>query len=64
MLTNILESPFSPPEMIVLQILKCKIKLNALKALPNQSTCDYKKCKLRINVIFMTNILWFKFGYI
>ncbi|XP_018576272.1 uncharacterized protein LOC108914847 [Anoplophora glabripennis] len=43
MLTNILENPFSPPEFVVLQILKCKIKLNALKLLPSQSTSNYRK---------------------
>ncbi|KAJ8978970.1 hypothetical protein NQ317_001442 [Molorchus minor] len=46
MLTSILDNPFSPPEMILLNILKCKIKLDALKSMKNYSMdVNYKKCK-------------------
>ncbi|KAJ8928200.1 hypothetical protein NQ314_019263 [Rhamnusium bicolor] len=48
MLTNILESPFSPPETVLLNILKSKMKLDALKSLQNHSKdISYQKYSLQ-----------------
>lgn len=49
MLSDILESPFSPPEMILLNVLKCKAKVELYgRMMDFTENVETEKCKYPI----------------